>query len=80
MSGVMTPVLLVAVIGLICAGLLVFASKVFHVEVDETKVIVKLALVLNIWNYQILYRFFFSIRLQIKAFHRFYLALQVLLY
>ena len=35
MSGVMTPVLLVAVIGLICAGLLVFASKVFHVEVDE---------------------------------------------
>ena len=35
MSGIMTPVLLVAVIGLICAGLLVFASKVFHVEVDE---------------------------------------------
>ncbi len=35
MADVMTPVLLVAVIGLICAGLLVFASKVFHVEVDE---------------------------------------------
>lgn len=35
MSSVMTPVLLVAAIGLICAGLLVFASKVFHVEVDE---------------------------------------------
>ena len=35
MANVMTPVLLVAVIGLICAGLLVFASKVFHVEVDE---------------------------------------------
>ena len=35
MSGVMTPVLLVAVIGLVCAGLLVFASKVFHVAVDE---------------------------------------------
>ena len=33
--GLMTPVLLVAVIGLVCAGLLVFASKVFHVEVDE---------------------------------------------
>ena len=35
MSGVMTPVLLVAVIGLVCSGLLVFASKVFHVAVDE---------------------------------------------
>lgn len=35
MSGVMTPVLLVAVIGLVCAGLLVFASKVFYVAVDE---------------------------------------------
>ena len=35
MSGIMTPVLLVAVIGLICAGLLVFASKVFFVAVDE---------------------------------------------
>ena len=35
MANVMTPVLLVAVIGLICAGLLVFASKVFHVAVDE---------------------------------------------
>ena len=35
MSGVMTPVLLVAVIGLVCAGLLVFASKVFFVAVDE---------------------------------------------
>lgn len=35
MSNVMTPVLLVAVIGLVCAGLLVFASKVFHVVVDE---------------------------------------------
>lgn len=35
MSGVMTPVLLVAVIGFVCAGLLVFASKVFHVDVDE---------------------------------------------
>ena len=32
---VMTPVLIVAVIGLACAGLLVIASKVFHVEVDE---------------------------------------------
>ena len=35
MSGVMTPVLLVAVIGLVCAGLLVFASKVFHVPLEE---------------------------------------------
>ena len=35
MSNVMTPVLLVAVIGFVCAGLLVFASKVFHVAVDE---------------------------------------------
>ena len=35
MSGIMTPVLLVAVIGFVCSGLLVFASKVFHVEVDE---------------------------------------------
>lgn len=35
MNGVMTPVMLVAFIGLICAGLLVFASKVFHVAVDE---------------------------------------------
>ncbi len=35
MNGIMTPVLLVAVIGLVCAGLLVFASKVFHVAVDE---------------------------------------------
>lgn len=32
---IMTPVLIVAVIGLVCAGLLVVASKVFHVEVDE---------------------------------------------
>ena len=35
MSSVMTPVLIVAVIGLVCAGLLVVASKVFAVEVDE---------------------------------------------
>ena len=35
MSGIMTPVLLVAVIGFVCSGLLVFASKVFHVAVDE---------------------------------------------
>ena len=35
MSNVMTPVLIVAVIGLVCAGLLVVASKVFAVEVDE---------------------------------------------
>ena len=35
MSGIATPVILVAVIGLVCAGLLVVASKVFHVEVDE---------------------------------------------
>ena len=35
MSSVLTAVLLVAVIGLVCAGLLVFASKVFHVAVDE---------------------------------------------
>ena len=35
MSGIMTPVLLVAVIGLVCSALLVFASKVFHVAVDE---------------------------------------------
>ena len=32
---IMTPVLIVAVIGLLCAGLLVVASKVFFVEVDE---------------------------------------------
>ena len=32
---IMTPVLIVAVIGLVCAGLLVVASKVFAVEVDE---------------------------------------------
>ena len=41
MSGVTTAVLLVAVIGLVCAGLLVFASKVFHVEVDETTRLVR---------------------------------------
>lgn len=35
MANVMTPVLVVAVIGLLCAALLVVASKVFHVEVDE---------------------------------------------
>ena len=35
MANVMTPVLIVAVVGLVCAGLLVVASKVFHVEVDE---------------------------------------------
>ncbi len=35
MTNVITPVILVAVIGLICAALLVIASKVFHVEVDE---------------------------------------------
>lgn len=35
MSGILTPVLIVAVIGLVCAGLLVVASKVFAVEVDE---------------------------------------------
>ena len=35
MANVMTPVLIVAVIGLACAALLVVASKVFHVEVDE---------------------------------------------
>lgn len=35
MSGIATPVILVVVIGLICAGMLVVASKVFHVEVDE---------------------------------------------
>jgi len=35
MNGIMTPVLLVAVIGLVCSALLVFASKVFHVAVDE---------------------------------------------
>jgi Na+-translocating ferredoxin:NAD+ oxidoreductase RNF subunit RnfB len=35
MSGIMTPVLLVAVIGFVCSALLVFASKVFHVAVDE---------------------------------------------
>jgi len=35
MSNVMTPVLIVVVIGLICAGLLVVASKVFAVQVDE---------------------------------------------
>ena len=33
--GILTPVLVVAVIGLLCALLLVIASKVFHVEVDE---------------------------------------------
>jgi len=32
---VMTPILVVAIIGLLCALLLVVASKVFHVEVDE---------------------------------------------
>lgn len=41
MSGVTTAVLLVVVIGLVCAGLLVFASKVFHVEVDETTRLVR---------------------------------------
>ncbi|HHW95502.1 MAG TPA: RnfABCDGE type electron transport complex subunit B [Mogibacterium sp.] len=35
MTNVMTPVILVTVIGLVCAGLLVIASKVFHVAVDE---------------------------------------------
>ncbi len=35
MSGIATPVILVVVIGLICAGMLVIASKVFFVEVDE---------------------------------------------
>ena len=35
MNGIMTPVLLVAVIGFVCSALLVFASKVFHVAVDE---------------------------------------------
>ena len=35
MANVMTPVLLVVVIGFVCSGLLVFASKVFHVAVDE---------------------------------------------
>ncbi|MBQ0018230.1 MAG: RnfABCDGE type electron transport complex subunit B [Clostridiales bacterium] len=35
MGSVMTPVLVVAVIGMLCAGLLVVASKVFFVEVDE---------------------------------------------
>ena len=35
MANVMTPVLVVVIIGLVCAGLLVVASKVFHVEVDE---------------------------------------------
>ena len=44
MNGVMTPVLLVAVIGFICAGLLVFASKVFHVAVDERVSLVREAL------------------------------------
>ena len=44
MNGLMTPVLLVAVIGLICAGLLVFASKVFHVAVDERVSLVREAL------------------------------------
>ena len=42
--GVITPVLLVAAIGLICAGLLVFASKVFHVAVDERVSLVREAL------------------------------------
>jgi Na+-translocating ferredoxin:NAD+ oxidoreductase RNF subunit RnfB len=41
MSSVLTAVLLVAVIGLVCAGLLVFASKVFHVAVDETTRLVR---------------------------------------
>ncbi len=41
MSGVMTPVVLVVVIGFVCAGLLVFASKVFHVEVDERITLVR---------------------------------------
>ena len=44
MNGLMTPVLLVAVIGFICAGLLVFASKVFHVAVDERVSLVREAL------------------------------------
>ena len=35
MANVMTPVLLVVVIDFVCSGLLVFASKVFHVAVDE---------------------------------------------
>ena len=41
MANVMTPVLLVAVIGFVCAGLLVFASKVFHVAVDERVTLVR---------------------------------------
>ena len=41
---VMTPVLLVALIGFICAGLLVFASHVFRVEVDERVGLVREAL------------------------------------
>ena len=41
MSSVMTPVLVVAIIGLVCAGLLVVASKVFHVEVDERVTLVR---------------------------------------
>jgi Na+-translocating ferredoxin:NAD+ oxidoreductase RNF subunit RnfB len=44
MNGIMTPVLLVAVIGLICSALLVFASKVFHVAVDERVTLVREAL------------------------------------
>ena len=44
MDGIMTPVLLVAVIGLVCSGLLVFASKVFHVDVDERIGLVREAL------------------------------------
>ena len=44
MNGLMTPVLLVAIIGLVCAALLVFASKVFHVAVDERVSMVREAL------------------------------------
>ena len=35
MSSLVTPVIMVVVIGFVCAGLLVVASKVFFVEVDE---------------------------------------------
>lgn len=35
MTNIITPVIMISVIGLICAGLLVIASKVFHVAVDE---------------------------------------------
>ena len=41
MNAIITPVMLVVVIGLICAGLLVFASKVFHVAVDERVTLVR---------------------------------------